>query len=224
MENGKKVLTMTEYIERETFLKGLEERYCLPCKEAGKDHNGCMCDVCWVDDMRGDVIDAPTADVEKMSDGYHTFADLYEQRLILSAALAKNNPHAWKSKRHEDGSVPFGGGWFIMGFDTGEGCYTYHYELKDWDLFQCEELDKGKPWDGHTSKDVRRLLSIPAADVSTVRHAKWVDNHCTACGMMPMGDEMWKNYDCEPPLFERFMDYCPNCGARMDGDSYAKAD
>ena len=103
-----------------------------------------------------------------MSDGYHTFADLYEQRLILSAALAKNNPHAWKSKRHADGSIPFGWGWFIMGFDTDEGCYTYHYELKDWDLFQCKELDKGKPWDGHTSKDVRRLLSIPAADVAPV--------------------------------------------------------
>lgn len=109
------------------------------------------------------IANAPTIDVEKISDGYHTFADLYEQRLILSAALAKNNPHAWKSKRHEDGSDPFGGGWFIMGFDTDEGCYTYHYELKDWDLFQCKELDKGRPWDGHTSKDVRRLLSIPAA-------------------------------------------------------------
>ena len=118
------------------------------------------------------IEDAPAADIEKMSDGYHTFADLYEQRLILSAALAKNNPHAWKSKRHEDGSVPFGGGWFIMGFDTDEGCYTYHYELKDWDLFQCEELDKGKPWDGHTSKDVRRLLSIPAADVVPVIRCK----------------------------------------------------
>lgn len=109
------------------------------------------------------IANAPTIDVEKISDGYHTFADLYEQRLILSAALAKNNPYAWKSKRHDDGSVPFGGGWFIMGFDTDEGCYTYHYELKDWDLFQCKELDKGKPWDGHTSRDVRRLLSIPAA-------------------------------------------------------------
>jgi hypothetical protein len=109
------------------------------------------------------IMTLPAVDVEKISDGYHTFADLYEQRLILSAALAKNNPHAWKSKRHEDGSVPFGGGWFIMGFDTDEGCYTYHYELKDWDLFQCKELDKGKPWDGHTSRDVRRLLSIPTA-------------------------------------------------------------
>ena len=58
---------------------------------------------------------------------------------------------------------------------------------------------------------------LPAADVAPVRHARWVDNHCTACGMMPMGDEMWKNCDFEPPRFERFMDYCPSCGCRMDG-------
>lgn len=141
---------MAEYIEREAFIETVKD---IPMWGS-------------VAVMFADSI--PAADVEKMSDGYHTFADLYEQRLILSAALAKNNPHAWKSKRHEDGSVPFGGGWFIMGFDTDEGCYTYHYELKDWDLFQCKELDKGKPWDGHTSKDVRRLLSIPAADVVPV--------------------------------------------------------
>ena len=61
------------------------------------------------------------------------------------------------------------------------------------------------------------IESVPAADVATVRHARWMDNHCTACGMMPMGDEMWKHLDLEPPLFERFMDYCPSCGCRMDG-------
>lgn len=54
---------MAEYIEREAFLKDIEERYCLPCKEAGKDHNGCKCRACWVDDMCGEVIDAPAADV-----------------------------------------------------------------------------------------------------------------------------------------------------------------
>ena len=65
---------------------------------------------------------------------------------------------------------------------------------------------------------VREVIkTIPAADVAPVRHARWVDNHCTACGMMPMGDEMWKHLDLEPPLFERFMDYCPICGCRMDG-------
>ena len=61
------------------------------------------------------------------------------------------------------------------------------------------------------------IEELPAAGIAPVRYAKWVDNHCTACGMMPMGDEMWKNYDCELPLFERFMDYCPSCGAKMDG-------
>ena len=60
---------MAEYIERETFLKDIKERYCLPCKEAGRDHNGCKCDVCWVDDMRGDVIDAPAADVAPVVHG-----------------------------------------------------------------------------------------------------------------------------------------------------------
>jgi hypothetical protein len=56
-------MIMAEYIERGTFLKDIEERYCLPCKVAGKDYNGCKCKSCWVDDMCGEVIDAPAADV-----------------------------------------------------------------------------------------------------------------------------------------------------------------
>ena len=195
----------------------------------------------WVDAL-DNLKNLPAVDVEKISDGYHTFADLYEQRLILSAALAKNNPYAWKSKRHEDGSVPFGGGWFIMGFDTDEGCYTYHYELKDWDLFQCKELDKGKPWDGHTSKDVRRLLSIPAADVEPVRHGRWileahdervnyrwnVTAECSEC--CDEQKEIWAGFfpNVPPPIARdvalvsaesvKLSNYCPNCGARMTED------
>ena len=60
---------MAEYIERETFLKDIEERYCLPCKEDGKDYNGCMCRACWVDDMLGDVISKPAADVAPVRHG-----------------------------------------------------------------------------------------------------------------------------------------------------------
>lgn len=196
----KTVTGMAEYIEREAAIKEL-------MNDAPEQ----------VSYSRGDAADCirymDAADVEKMSDGYHTFADLYEQRLILSAALAKNNPNAWKSKRHEDGRVPFGGGWFIMGFDTDEGCYTYHYELKDWDLFQCKELDKGKPWDGHTSKDVRRLLSIPADDVAPVRHGRWEPGNpiCPVCGGNKFKDldaDIWCDW---------MPDFCPNCGAEMDG-------
>lgn len=198
---------MAEYIDKEAVLA-------LVKPDASDDEKAVITIATAKKLIRSIIQRAPAANVEKMSDGYHTFADLYEQRLILSAALAKNNPNAWKSKRHEDGSVPFGGGWFIIGFDTDEGCYTYHYELKDWDLFQCKELDKGKPWDGHTSKDVRRLLSIPAADVAPVRHGRWIDKGeyavCTECG----GRSGTQYEGVEPiPLMTQF---CPNCGAKMD--------
>ena len=201
---------MDEFISREATIKRIKEVYCVGCNS----YHGVKCRACGTGDAIDIIEDSPAADVEKMSDGYHTFADLYEQRLILSAALAKNNPNAWKSKRHEDGSVPFGGGWFIMGFDTDEGCYTYHYELKDWDLFQCKELDKGKPWDGHTSKDVRRLLSMPTADVAPVRHGRWEEASdgdgivCPFCRT----DFCTIIYDTE------YFNYCPNCGAKMDGE------
>ena len=87
---------MAEYIEREALMRRIKEIHCDECDS----YHGLRCRACWVDDTLDYIDSEPAADVEKMSDGYHTFADLYEQRLILSAALAKNNPHAWKSKRH----------------------------------------------------------------------------------------------------------------------------
>ena len=46
---------MAEYIDREVFKKSVEEDYCLPCREVGKDYNGCRCRACWVDDMLDEV-------------------------------------------------------------------------------------------------------------------------------------------------------------------------
>ena len=100
-------------------------------------------------------------DISDLSDGYHTFKQLYYQRMMLFAALVKQNrDKAWKSLRHSDGELCFGGGWFIVGIDTPKGSYTYHYEDNYFSLFDCEELERGKPWDGHTEKDVTRLLSL----------------------------------------------------------------
>ena len=102
-------------------------------------------------------------DIGDFSDGFHTFNELYRQRAVLFAVIVKQNKNAaWKSHRHEDGKLCFGGGWFIVGVDTPEGSYTYHYEEKYWDMFNCEELQCGKHWDGHTDKDVARLLSLNA--------------------------------------------------------------
>lgn len=116
-----------------------------------------------------DAVPVPKDGIGELSDGYHTFNGLYYQRMMLFATLVKQNKgRAWKSYRHEDGELCFGGGWFIVGIDTPEGSYTYHYESKDFDLFDCEELPAGKHWDGHTEADVTRLLSLPAADVVEV--------------------------------------------------------
>lgn len=100
-------------------------------------------------------------DIGDLSDGYHTFNQLYYQRMILFATIVKQNKDkAWKSLRHSDGELCFGGGWFIVGIDTPEGSYTYHYEDNYFSLFDCMELERGKHWDGHTEKDVIRLLSL----------------------------------------------------------------
>ena len=108
-----------------------------------------------------DVLPVPSGGIGEVSDGYHTFHGLYYQRMILFAALIKQNREkAWKSYKHSDGEPCFGGGWFIVGIDTPEGSYTYHYKIEHFDLFDCEELPVGKPWDGHTEKDVTRLLSL----------------------------------------------------------------
>lgn len=97
-----------------------------------------------------------------LSDGYHTFNDLYYQRCVLFATICNlNKDIAWKSKRHSDGEKCFDSdNWFIVGIDTPEGSYTYHYEMQYWDMFDVIELENGKVWDGHTEKDVTRLLSL----------------------------------------------------------------
>ena len=105
---------------------------------------------------------AKVKDIGEVSDGFHTFNGLYEQRMILFAALVKAyKDKSWKSYRHEDGEYCFGGGWFIVGIDTPEGSYTYHYESKYWDMFDCVDLPRAKHWDGHTEADAEtRLMSL----------------------------------------------------------------
>ena len=102
-------------------------------------------------------------DIGDFSDGFHTFNQLYYQRAVLFATIVNlNKDKSWKSLKHEDGQYCFdsNGEWFIVGVDTPKGSYTYHYEKKYWDMFDCEILECGKHWDGHTEEDVTRLLSL----------------------------------------------------------------
>ena len=97
-----------------------------------------------------------------LSDGYHTFNELYDHRHILWINMLKITPNAWISSRHSDGSTFEG--WFISGIQLPTGDVTYHLPIKYWNLIihRCpnvELLEIAPEWDGHTSKDVlSRLL------------------------------------------------------------------
>jgi len=109
-------------------------------------------------------------DASKVSDGYHTFEELYEHRCLLFIKLISCCPHyAWYSLKHEDGSEIKD--WFIAGIQLPTGMITYHLPDKYWHHIQetkAVELEYGMKWDGHTSQDVvKRLeedLSSPIAE------------------------------------------------------------
>ena len=97
--------------------------------------------------------------ISEFADEYHTFNELYNQRLYLSAALFNAYPDlSWKSGRHDDGEMfP---GYFIVGINTPSGQFTYHYKLQDWDLFKVPVIESAPKWDGHTAADVARLMGV----------------------------------------------------------------
>ena len=132
---------------------------------------------------------ANVKDIGEVSDGFHTFNGLYEQRMILFAALVKAYKNrSWKSYRHEDGEYCFGGGWFIVGIDTPEGSYTYHYENKYWDMFDCADLPRAKHWDGHTEADAEtRLMSLEPERREAGRMSDAIDRQGTSAWLYNIG-------------------------------------
>ena len=93
------------------------------------------------------------------SDGYHTFDELYYHRMMLFSVVCNNNSEiAWKSWLHHDGTMF--DGMFIVGVDTPDGQYTYHYNAEFWDCFKVKELEQAPEYDGHTPSDIDRLLSL----------------------------------------------------------------
>ena len=104
--------------------------------------------------------------VPQISDGYHTFEELYDHRAKLFAVICiVYNKIAWKSLVHNDGTMY--DGMFIVGIDTPEGQATYHYDVaKYWDLFEIPELKYSPVYDGHSpSEAICRILSLVGLEV-----------------------------------------------------------
>ena len=116
-----------------------------------------------VNDLIKEFSDGGLLKTGEVSDGYHTFDELYEHRCLLFIHLCKALSGAdngvWRSVKNSDGFLEKG--WFIMGLGKREGeQITYHLPYKYWDHTTfAETLDKGL-WDGHTPDGVVQRLII----------------------------------------------------------------
>jgi len=137
-----------------------------------------------------ELVNGLTEERSQISDGYHSFEELYTFRKLYNALLfnewgkqiteikewardekgrlfakvvsKKYKYDVHKSIRHNDGELCFGGGWFVVVAVLPSGQITNHYKIEDWDLFNIPEVEKAKyEFDGHTSQDVmERMLSL----------------------------------------------------------------
>lgn len=111
----------------------------------------------------GKELDKKTYDkMSQVSDGYHTFGELYLYRMYLQAMLFNQWAQIYDSKidgrlhdvhkswKHSDGKPCFDGGWFVVVATLPSGQITNHYKAEHWDLFKIPARDMAAEWDGHT--------------------------------------------------------------------------
>lgn len=103
-------------------------------------------------------------DKVEISDGYHTFDELYEHRIVLFIALCKEISRktrfsVWCSSTHSDGTIY--DDWFVLGINKERGQQiTYHIPVKFWSEV-CEFADvlkEAPEFDGHTPSEVLERL------------------------------------------------------------------
>ena len=86
-----------------------------------------------------------------------------------------------------------------------------YIKAADCEKYFYEHLD-----DVHIAAAMNAIDEMPAADVAPVRHGRWIEQEqceeslysCSVCGTE------WISFVGTPK--EHGMDFCPNCGAKMD--------
>ena len=100
----------------------------------------------------------------EISDGYHTFNELYDHRCTLFALIcADHQDIAWKSLKHHDGTMY--DGMFVCGIITKYGQVNYHMNVEPyWNMIHAQELPTAPEWDGHTPKMALERIAQMAMD------------------------------------------------------------
>jgi hypothetical protein len=82
----------------------------------------------------------------------------------------------------------------------------------------CKELYGERDYPGRTQEfmdaievAIADLCDMPTVDAVEVVRGRWIeDTYCSNC--------RWFAEDEEGHIVQSFHNYCPNCGAKMDGD------
>lgn len=99
----------------------------------------------------------------QVSDGCHTFDELYAHRRALTAALTALLPGwSWRSRAHHPDDTEIFPGYFIVGISLPNGVITYHYRDQYWNDFpRARELAHAPKWDGaEPGITVSRLIDM----------------------------------------------------------------
>lgn len=95
-------------------------------------------------------------DTGQISDGYHTFDELYEHRTLLFLSLCRALSHRLNLHKARD---PNSEDWFVVYLPLPRGQISYHVEKKYWEILDdVDEVEYGSIFDGHTSEDVLKRL------------------------------------------------------------------
>ena len=89
-------------------------------------------------------------------------------------------------------------------------------------LIDAEPMPRGKLWESLNNQEKLNvllfLLEMPRVDAEVVRHGRWITAsdpksgrcrpriRCSECNLIQYG------------TVSKHSNYCPNCGAKMDGD------
>lgn len=151
--------------------------------------------------------DKPEIPKGEISDGYHTFDELYRYRMLYNAAffnaLAKDGSiKMCKSRKHSDGEKCFGSDdWFVVMAILPTGQISNHYESKYWDLFNIPESGMAFDYDGHTPNEAadrierylkgesnlmtfEKVVKLGLFDTGCrVKRKKWSDKYLSLCNI-----------------------------------------
>ena len=187
---------MSRYINVDTFIADMQERYCKPCKEDNEDYNGVGCRECW--------IACTMSEMDEYGDNGIDIVQCKECKYKQKCRkVVEHITHELTSVTIGSKSVEF------CSYGEREG------ETMSKDIIYREDAIKAI-----------NLRAIIPHDVASAQYANMAINAIRSVPSADRLQGVWTNAgiltvhcsNCKSEFHElEAMNYCPNCGADMRG-------